>query len=136
MCNTLISVRRFPVLIAFIAVAVGFAVPASALLTCMGDQPNSAMAQMACCKSAKPECEHHSAQGLKCCKSGDHPEQQNIAKVSPVTNPFKIQTQAAGLVSTTDPTLPFFARQHSHPPVTLFAGTTSPPHLAFSTLLI
>lgn len=132
----LIRVRRFPVLIAFVAVAVGLAVPASALLTCMNGQANHTMAQMACCKTAKPVCEHHPAASVKCCKTGDHREPQNFAKVPTVTDPVKGHALVGMLVSTTNAVLPFFTRQQVRPPLALYGGTTSPPHLAFSALLI
>ena len=115
---------------------VGFAVPASALLSCMSDQSNATMTQMACCKTATPDCERHSASSLKCCKTGDHSEPQNLAKVPTVTKPVKSQVFVGLLVSGTNAVLPFFTRPQVRPPVVLYAGTTSPPHLAFSALLI
>jgi hypothetical protein len=123
---------RFPVV--FMALLVSVAVPASALLSCMADQSDSAMTQMACCKTARPECGTSSKGTMECCKTGDHPDQQNVTKVQTVANPLKILvvSLAATLV---DAVQPLIVRR-SHETVTLFAGTTSPPHLAFSALLI
>ena len=131
---TLFYVRRFPLLAAFIALTVGVAVPGSALLSCMADQNTGAMAQMACCKTAKPECEH-SSQAMQCCKSGDHPDQQNLVKAPALIKPLKTSSLASAMVTVVH-TASLFTTGISHTPVTFFAGTTSPPRLVFSTLLI
>ena len=131
---TLFYVRRAPVLAAFITLMVSAAVPGSALLSCMADENHSAMAQMACCKTAKPECEHAS-QAMQCCKSGDHPDQQNLVKAPPLIKPLKMSSLASAIVPVVH-TAAFLTAGISHTPVTLFAGTTSPPRFVFSTLLI
>jgi hypothetical protein len=123
---------RFPAIVIVLLVSV--AVPASALLSCMADQNDTAMTQMACCKTAKPECGTPSKGTMECCKTGDHPDQQNVSKIPSVANPLKILvvSVAATLADTVHPLIV----RRSHETVTLFAGTTSPPHLAFSALLI
>ena len=123
---------RFPVL--FIALLVSVAVPASALLSCMADQTDTAMTQMACCKTAKPDCGASSKGTMECCKTGDHPNQQNVTKVPSLANPLKTAFVSAAPVPA-DSVQPLIVRR-THETVTLFAGTTSPPHLAFSALLI
>src|SRR5262249_11463893 len=129
----LIGVRRFPLVIAFVAVLIGLALPASALAACMSDLSNRA--QLPCCKAARPDCEHHSAPSMKCCKIGEHPEQQVTAKIPVVAKPARTLMAADRHVGATTPALRFPTRQYVHPS-RLFAGTTSPPHLAFSALLI
>jgi len=131
---TLFYVRRFPILAAFIALTVGVAMPGSALLSCMADQNTAAMAQMACCKTAKPECEH-SSQAMQCCKSGDHPDQQTLVKAPALIKPLKTSSFASAMVPVIH-TAALWTTGMSHTPVTFFAGTTSPPRFVFSTLLI
>ena len=123
---------RFPVL--FIALVLSVAVPASALLSCMADQSDSAMTQMACCKTAKPDCGTSSKGAMECCKTGDHPDQQNVTKGPTVINPLKTLFVTA-VPMQAEIVRPLIA-QTADEPVMLFAGTTSPPHLAFSALLI
>jgi hypothetical protein len=124
---------RARALTTFIALAICMAMPASALLACMGDANASAMSQMACCKGAKPDCPQAS-KTFQCCKGTDHPQQQNV-----VSAQSKI-----GLVVMLTVATPFDRLAHALPAtsfparqvVALFAGTTSPPHLLFSALLI
>jgi hypothetical protein len=124
--------RRFRLCVVFVALMVSVAVPASALLSCMADQTASAMAKMACCKTAKPECGTASKGTMECCKAGTHSDQQTVAKELTVANPLK--TAFLCDVSTPVPQ-PILARQ-PQAPVMLCAGTTSPPRFAFSALLI
>jgi hypothetical protein len=126
--------RRCRLLVAFIALAVCVAVPASALLSCMADLNATAMEQMACCKGAKPDCPR-SSQALECCTSTDHPQQQNFVKAPSAVNPLRAQAAAmivpnGGHLVVQPTPLPV------RPTIVLFAGTTSPPHLVFSALLI
>ena len=115
----------------FIVLAICMAMPASALLACMADANASAMAHMACCKGAKPDCPQPS-RALQCCKSTDHPQQQNVVSARSVISSAVMQsaTPFAGVHAL--PATSFVARQA----VALFAGTASPPHLLFSALLI
>jgi hypothetical protein len=119
-------------LVALIALVASVAVPASALLSCVADRNDAVMTQMACCKTAKPNCGTASKGTMECCKTGTHADEQNVAKVLTVANPLKTMflSPASILVQ-----LPRLARQ-PHEPVMLFAGTTSPPRFAFSALLI
>ena len=126
--------RRFPQLIAFAALGVSLSLPASALLSCLADQSDTAMAQMACCKSGKPDCGQSSG-ALQCCKTAERPQQQNLVKGLSVVNPLRIQPSALVVTGVAQVALPLTLLQ-SPPPVVLFAGTTSPPRLAFSSLLI
>jgi hypothetical protein len=125
--------RQFRLLVASAALVVTVAVPASALLTCMADANANAMAQMACCKGAKPDCPQASTT-LQCCKSADHPQQRNVVKapsgvdltlMRSVALPFTRAALAASVAS--------LAGRHA---VFLFAETPSLPHLVFSALLI
>jgi hypothetical protein len=126
--------RQCRAFVGFIALLVGAAVPASVLASCMADQSSAATTQMACCKTAKPECGTTSKGTMECCKSGAHPDQQNVTKLPTVANP--LETLIAGPVPTLAHALePFVVRRPVEPAV-LHAGTTSPPHLAFSALLI
>src|SRR5438067_13190992 len=79
----------------FIAILLSVAVPATALLSCMADQSDTAMTQMACCKTAKPVCGTSSKGTMDCCKTGDHPHQQNVTKVPTLFNPLKTQFVSA-----------------------------------------
>ena len=126
--------RRFRLFVAVIALAVCAAVPASALLSCMADSNATAMAQMACCKGAKPDCPQ-SSQARECCKSTDHPQQQNFVKAPSAVNPLRAQ-MAAMIVPNGGHLVVQPTPSPVHPTIVLFAGTTSPPHLAFSSLLI
>ena len=126
--------RRRHFLAAVIALVLSVAVPASALAGCIADQSSPAMAQMACCKTAKPDCVASSKGTMECCKTGDHPDQQNVMKVPSVNNPLKVLFVPA-VAAQAEILRPFITRTTDEP-VPLFAGTTSPPHLAFSALLI
>ena len=125
--------RRARALTTFIVLAICMAMPASALLACMADANASAMAQMACCKGAKPDCPQPS-RALQCCKSTDHPQQQNVVSARSVISSAVMQSVTMPFADVADalPATSFTARQA----VALFAGTTSPPHLLFSALLI
>ncbi len=92
------------------------------------------MTDMPCCKAAKPDCEHHAASSVKCCKIGDHPDQQPTAKIPVVTTPVRTQIVVDLVIET--PALRLLTHTRPNLPIPLFAGTTSPPHLAFSALLI
>ena len=116
----------------FVALIVSVVVPSSILLSCMANRSDSVATRMACCKTAKPDCKTASKGTMECCKTGSHPDQQNIAKVLTVANPLKI---AFAFPASTFVQQLLVPRQ-SHEPVTLFAGTTSPPRFAFSALLI
>jgi hypothetical protein len=125
--------RRARALTTFIVLAICVTVPASSLLACMADANASAMAQMACCKGAKPDCPQ-SSKTLQCCKSTDHPQQQNVVNAPSPVNPALTQSVAMPFTSATlAAPAASFASRHA---VALFAGTTSPPHLLFSALLI
>lgn len=116
-----------------IVLAVSVAVPASALLACLPEVSGTPMAQMACCKGAKPDCPQAS-KALQCCKSTDHPQQQNVASGQSIISSAVMQSMMM-LFAGVAPTLPatsYMGRQT----VASFAGTTSPPHLLFSSLLI
>jgi hypothetical protein len=126
--------RRFHLFVALTALAVGVAVPASALLSCMADSNATAMAQMACCKGAKPDCPQ-SSQALECCKSTGHPQQQNFVKALSAVNPLRVQSSVSIVAGSAAIALSP-ALLYSRPPVALFAGTTSPPRLTFSLLQI
>lgn len=128
------EVRRVSFMTVFVAGWLCVAVPASALLSCMADQHDTAMTQMACCKTAKPEC-GHASMSMQCCKSGDHPDQQNIAKAPSVVISLKAQLITSAVASLTLPALPAPFRP-LRSPLPLFAGSTSPPHLVFSSFLI
>jgi len=69
------------------------------------------------------------------CKSGDHPDQQNLVKAPALIKPLKTSSLASAMVTVVH-TAALFTTGISHTPVTFFAGTTSPPRLVFSTLLI
>jgi hypothetical protein len=116
-----------------IVLAICVAIPTSALLACMADVNAGATAQMACCKGAKPDCPQPS-KTLQCCKSADHPQQQNVVNARPVIGSVVMQsvTMPFAAVAQVLPAMSFSARQA----VALFAGTTSPPHLLSSALLI
>jgi hypothetical protein len=126
--------RRAPIFVGLIALAMSVAVPASAMLACMVNANATVKAQMACCKGAKPDCPQ-SSKALQCCKSTDHPQQQNVAKTPSAGNPILTQAAPSPFVGGANIVLPSasFSLRHA---VALFAGTTSPPHLIFSALLI
>jgi hypothetical protein len=124
--------RRRHFLAALTALVMSVAVPASALAGCMADSKDTITTQMACCKTAKLECRTASKGTMECCKTGHHPDQQNIAKVLTDSNPLKFASVSPASTVVQPPLLP--ARPTE--PVMLFAGTTSPPRLAFSALLI
>jgi hypothetical protein len=126
------EMRRLRFSALFIALLVSVAVPASALLSCMADQSDSAMTQMACCKTAKPDCGTSSKGTMECCKTGDHPDQQSLTKVPTITNPLKTAFISVAVTLVQQPLMP----RRPQEPMTLFAGTTSPPRFAFSALLI
>jgi hypothetical protein len=119
-------------LAAVTALILSVAVPASALAGCMADQRDSAMTQMACCKTAKPDCATSSEGTMACCKTGNHPDQQLVAKILTVANPLKTIFLSPASTLVQQPLTP----RRSPEPVMLFAGTTSPPRFAFSALLI
>lgn len=129
---TVDPMRLSRLLAALIALLVSVAVPASAWVSCVADQSDAVMTQMACCKAAKPNCGTASKGTMECCKTGTHADQQNVGKVLTVANPLK--TAVFSPASPLAPQ-PLLARE-SHEPRMLFAGTTSPPRFAFSALLI
>jgi hypothetical protein len=125
--------RQFRLLIALTALGVSVAIPAAPLLSCMADQNATAMAQMACCKRAKPDCAQTS-QALQCCKSAGHPQQQSFVKAPSVAKTLRVESVTTfGANAIVAPTS---VRLDVRPAVVVFAGTTSPPYLAFSVLLI
>jgi hypothetical protein len=93
--------------------------------------------QMACCKSGHHEC-HKSGNAVDCCQASGHehqqnvPDQQNIAKTCSITKISGDTSVLANVLLVTPQ--PLIAR--SLPRIPLFAGTSSPPRLAFSILLI
>jgi hypothetical protein len=125
--------RRARALTILIVLAICLAMPGSALLACMADASAGAMAQMACCKGAKPDCSR-SPKTLQCCASTDHPQQQNVVNALPLVNPPL--TQSVAVPFTRAALAAPAASSASRHAVALFAGTTSPPHLVFSALLI
>jgi hypothetical protein len=123
---------------AFVAAAISLSMPGAALADCMSGPSDAPMAQMACCKNGHHEC-HKSGNAADCCKSKSHGDQQNaadrqhVAKASSITK-VTGDIGAHALVVRSLTTEPSLAR--SLPPIPLFAGTSSPPRLAFSVLLI
>jgi hypothetical protein len=135
--RTIDFVLRGRVFTALIAAAIGISVPGAALAGCMSGPTDAAMAQMACCKNGHHEC-HKSGDASDCCKTKSHGDQQNAAdqqtpvKASSITKVTGDVSAPAVVRHQTPPSS--FVR--SLPPVPLFAGTSSPPRLAFSVLLI
>jgi hypothetical protein len=135
--STIDFVFRGRVFTALIAAAISISVPGAALAGCMSGPTDAAMAQMACCKNSHDEC-HKSGDASDCCKSKSHGDQQNAAdqqspvKASSITK-LTADVSAPALVRHQIPQASFV---RSLPPVPLFAGTSSPPRLAFSVLLI
>ena len=118
---------------AAIALVVSAAVPSSALLSCVVDASASSSAQMACCHTAMPECPRSAA--VQCCNTNHRADLQVVAKAPAA---FHLVKLALALSQLPNGIAVVLAREvaPTGPPVTLFAGTTSPPHLVFSTLLI
>jgi hypothetical protein len=69
---------------------------------------------------------------MECCKTGDHPDQQSLAKIPTFANPLKTAFISIVVTLAQQPLIPTRPQE----PMTLFAGTTSPPRFAFSALLI
>ncbi|MBI3492314.1 MAG: hypothetical protein HY047_11120 [Acidobacteria bacterium] len=124
---------RGRVFTALIAAAISISVPGAALAGCMSGPVDAPMAQMACCKNGHHECAKTS-DGQDCCKTKAPSDQQNLAKISaPTKSERPLQTVLAVFLPTI-PTGPSF--ESSRPAFVLFAGTSSPPRIAFSVLLI
>jgi hypothetical protein len=125
--------RQFRLLIALTAIGVSAAIPVAPLLSCMADENATAKAQMACCKSAKPDCAQTS-QALQCCKNADHPQQQSFVRAPSVAN--TLRAESVTVFAANAAAAPPSVRLDVRPAVVVFAGTSSPPYLAFSVLLI
>ncbi len=117
----------------FAAIILSLALPSGIVLGCMADPTDPAMAQMACCQHGHHDC--GAAMGAKdCCDHGDHSPQQGFTKTFTAFNLLrKLPVATAMVLPDSVGTVPQIA---SAPRVILFAGTTSPPRLAFSVLLI
>jgi hypothetical protein len=124
--------RSYRFLAAVTALLLSVAVPASALAGCMADSKDTSTTQMACCKTAKPECRTASKGTMECCGTAKAPVQQIAAKILTGADPLKTADVSPASTVLQQPLLP--ARRAER--VMLFAGTTSPPRLAFSSLLI
>jgi hypothetical protein len=130
-------VLRGRLLNALVAAAISISVPGAALAGCMSGPSDAPMAQMACCRNGHHEC-HTSGNAADCCKSKNHDDQQNAADRQNVAKASSITKVTA------DVSVPVVVRSltpqrslaRSLPPIPLFAGTSSPPRLAFSVLLI
>jgi hypothetical protein len=120
-------------LIVSTAIAAAMAVSASALPICAADQSDTASIQMACCKAMQADCPRTSA-SMACCKVVPRPQQQNVAKApAPPISPrpeFAVSTSVA-LALAVRP-----ISRTSRPPLALFAGISSPPRFAYSSLVI
>lgn len=126
--------RQSRVLRALAAVILSVALPGGALLGCVTGPADSAMEQMACCQHGHHDC-GTSVSSRTCCATGDHSNQNSSTKslsgvdilrklpgTARVGQPFSLASVESPL--------------QLRPSVTMFAGTTSPPRLAFSVLLI
>jgi hypothetical protein len=125
---------RQPLAVIVVAVVCA-ALPASALIGCLADSRDNATTHMACCKTVQPDCGTASKSKMECCKTGSHPDQQNVVKTTaiykPLTSPALVwHASSVGEVPSA------VGVQSSGPPMPIFAGTTSPPHLIASALLI
>jgi hypothetical protein len=130
-------VLRGRLLSALVAAAISISVPGAALAGCMSGPSDAPMAQMACCKNGHHEC-HKAGNAADCCKSKSHDDRQNAADRQHVAKASSI-TKVTGDVSApavARPLTPQRSLVRSLPPIPLFAGTSSPPRLAFSVLLI
>jgi hypothetical protein len=125
---------------AVIAAAISISVPGAALAGCMSGPADAPMAQMACCKNGHHEC-GKSGDAHDCCKSKhrqdlqNFADQQNLAKASSVTK-LSADVSVLGVATSATSQASHHSLALSHPWTPLFAGTSSPPRIAFSILLI
>lgn len=128
---------RGRLLTALMTAAISIAVPGAALAECMAGLSDEPTMQMACCKGGHHEC-HKSGNAVDCCKASGHHPQQNAPDQQSIAKTFSI-TKLTGDISVRVDVLPLTSQLlvvRGLPWVPLFAGTSSPPRFAFSTLLI
>lgn len=123
--------RAFRATIATIVLSL--ALPAGLIAACAAGAADSPMAQMECCKHGQNDC-GASVSAKACCETSDQADHQGLAKTTPSFELIRKLPIATGL---SIPVPVYSAAFDMHPPrVAMFAGTTSPPRLAFSVLLI
>lgn len=119
---------RFTTLLA--AIVLTIVLPGAPLLRCLAGPTASAMVQMECCKHDR--CSSAVA-AAPCCQRGDHSAQSSYTKSLVGFELMRKLPPASGELAVVAPAP---TMNPSVPLVVLFAGTTSPPRLAFSVLLI
>ena len=121
---------------ALIAAALSISVPGAGLAGCMSGPADTPMSQMACCKNGHQDC-HKSGRETDCCKTKGHDRQQN-ADQQDVAKASSIVKVSVDLSANVDVQVLPLVVPHISPvsAIPLFNGTSSPPRLAFSVLLI
>ena len=121
---------------ALVAAALSISVPGAGLAGCMSGPADAPMSQMACCKNGHHDC-HKSGGETDCCKTKghdrpQHADQQGVRKASSIVK-VSVDLNAHVGVQVLPSLVPHISPASAIP---LVNGTSSPPRLVFSILLI